>query len=119
VSRDTDRYDLTIKTAHGTAVVHTTRNHLFYDLTRHRWIKAAALKHSDHLRTTSGARVTVVGGRRPADATGWMWDLSVPGGGDHDFYIDTTITTVLVHNCPKYTGPWDPDDEDYLAVRSP
>jgi hypothetical protein len=28
-----------------------------------------------------------------------MWDLTVPGGNDHDFYIDTTIATVLVHNC--------------------
>jgi Novel toxin 21 len=29
-----------------------------------------------------------------------MWDLSVPGGNDHDFYIDTAIATILVHNCP-------------------
>jgi hypothetical protein len=29
-----------------------------------------------------------------------MWDLSVPGGGDHDFYIDVVRTAVLVHNCP-------------------
>lgn len=28
-----------------------------------------------------------------------MWDISVPGGGDHDFYIDTAVATVLVHNC--------------------
>jgi hypothetical protein len=26
-----------------------------------------------------------------------MWDLTIPG--DHDFYIDTAITAVLVHNC--------------------
>jgi hypothetical protein len=30
-----------------------------------------------------------------------MWDISVPGGHDHDFYIDTTIATILVHNCPN------------------
>jgi hypothetical protein len=42
----------------------------------------------------------VLGGNDPADASDWMWDLTVPGGGgDHDFYIDTTIATVLVHNC--------------------
>jgi hypothetical protein len=28
-----------------------------------------------------------------------MWDLSVPGGNDHDFYIDTTAAAILVHNC--------------------
>jgi len=34
-----------------------------------------------------------------------MWDISVPGGGDHDFYIDTTVAAVLVHNCPVYKRP--------------
>ena len=29
-----------------------------------------------------------------------MWDISVPGGGDHDFYVDTAAAAVLVHNCP-------------------
>jgi hypothetical protein len=29
-----------------------------------------------------------------------MWDLTVPGNNDYDFYIDTTATPVLVHNCP-------------------
>jgi hypothetical protein len=28
-----------------------------------------------------------------------MWDLTVPGNNDHDFYIDTTAAPVLVHNC--------------------
>jgi hypothetical protein len=28
-----------------------------------------------------------------------MWDLSVPGGNDNDFYIDTIAASVLVHNC--------------------
>jgi hypothetical protein len=27
-----------------------------------------------------------------------MWDLTVPGNNDHDFYIDTTVGPVLVHN---------------------
>ena len=99
VHHDTDRYDLTVKTAHGTAVIDTTSSHLFYDQTTGRWTKAAALRYGDHLRTSNGAVATVVRGRAPADTVGWMWDLSVPGGGDHDFYIDTTIATVLVHNC--------------------
>jgi hypothetical protein len=33
---------------------------------------------------------------------GWMWDLTVPGSNDHDFYVTVTATTaVLVHNCPE------------------
>jgi hypothetical protein len=27
-----------------------------------------------------------------------MWDLTVPGNNDHDFYIDTEAADVLVHN---------------------
>jgi RHS repeat-associated protein len=99
VHHDTDRYDLTIKSGRRTAVIDTTRSHLFWDQTTRQWTKAAALRHHDHLRTPSGVTATVVGGHIPADSTGWMWDLSVPGGNDHDFYIDTTITAVLVHNC--------------------
>jgi filamentous hemagglutinin len=35
-----------------------------------------------------------------------MWDLTVPGGNDHDFYIETAIASVLVHNdsCPTNLG---------------
>ena len=40
-----------------------------------------------------------------------MWDLTI--ANDHDFCINVATTGVLVHNCPKYTGPMDPDDEDY------
>ena len=33
-----------------------------------------------------------------------MWDLTVPGGADHDFYIDTIAAPVLVHNRPPADG---------------
>src|SRR6185437_1416099 len=55
-----------------------------------------------------------VGGSTPAVHDGWMWDLTVPGNNDHDFYViaGTSIqdsshhtyygvagdTPVLVHN---------------------
>jgi Pretoxin HINT domain len=102
LNRDTDLYDLKIKTAHGTAVVHTTSSHLFFDLTRHLWIKAAALPGGSHLRTPAGISVTVLGGYAPADTTGWMWDLTVQA--DHDFYVDVGATAVLVHNCSRPQG---------------
>ncbi len=85
VHHDTNRFNLTVRTLRGSSVIQTTRNHPFFDLTRHRWIKAAALKHRDCLRSSNGMSVTVVGGLTPANAAGWMWDLSIPGGGDHDF----------------------------------
>jgi len=34
----------------------------------------------------------------PAAHDGWMWDLTVPGNGDHDFYVVAGSTPVLVHN---------------------
>jgi hypothetical protein len=100
VKRDTNRYDLRVKTAHKTAVIDTTRNHLFWDVTRGHWVRAGKLRLGDQLRTSNGAVAAVVGGYTPKHAVGWMWDISVPGGNDHDFYIDVATTAVLVHNCP-------------------
>lgn len=104
VKRDTNKYDLTIRSGHRTANIDTTRNHLFWDVTRGRWVKAGALKHHDRLRTSNGAVATVVSGHTPEGSAGWMWDISVPGGNDHDFYIDTAAATILVHNCsPRFS----------------
>jgi len=102
VHHDSDLYNLTVRAGHRIAIIHTTRNHLFWDLSQDKWIKAGSLRHGDHLRTPARATVTVIGGRAPADAVGWMWDLAIPGGNDHDFYIDTSAGSVLVHNdsCP-------------------
>ena len=33
-----------------------------------------------------------------------MWDLTVPGNNDHDFYVTVATTAVLVHNC-DWTSP--------------
>jgi Pretoxin HINT domain len=102
--RDTDKYDLTIQFGRRSAVIDTTRNHLFWDVTGGRWVKAGALRHGDRLRTPGGTTAAVVSGRTSVDSAGWMWDISVPGGNDHDFYIDTAVAAVLVHNCPTNLG---------------
>lgn len=44
-----------------------------------------------------------------------MWDLTVPGNDDHDFYIDTRVADVLVHNCAA-AGTGQPFNEDQNAV---
>jgi hypothetical protein len=123
VHHDTNRYDLTIR-AHGrTAVIHTTSNHPFWDVTTHRWVKAGALRYGTDLRTPDGGTATVLGGHSPRDRYGWMWDLTVPG--DHDFYIDTTAADILVHNCSpplrRYQGgvyTLRDDEADEAVVRT-
>jgi hypothetical protein len=60
-----------------------------------------------HLKTPDGQAAVVVGGSVPAVHDGWMWDLTVPGNGDHDFYVAVAATAVLVHNtdgCPTVVG---------------
>jgi hypothetical protein len=70
--------------------------------------------------------VTVVSGTTPKQHSGWMWDLTVPGNNDHDFYVVavpgagseadvryplTDDAVVLVHNatpeqkCTLTLGP--------------
>jgi hypothetical protein len=84
----------------------------------HYWIKANKLSKNELLKTANGSTATVIGGMVPSDSTGWMWDLTVPGNNDHDFYVvaepgrgndstygGTTIgTPVLVHNCDPFEG---------------
>jgi hypothetical protein len=93
VHRDTDLYDLKIKAGKRKSVIHATVSHLFWDVTVGRWVKAAALRQGDRLRTPTGSIATVAGGYTPMQNVGWMWDLTVPG--DHDF----------LHHHHRGTGP--------------
>ncbi|HEY6312254.1 MAG TPA: RHS repeat-associated core domain-containing protein [Streptosporangiaceae bacterium] len=114
VHHDTDLYDLRVRTGGQTAVIDTTRSHLFWDQDTRRWVKAGALKYGTHLRTPAGGTATVLGGYTPRHHDGWMWDLTVTPS--HDFYIDTADTAILVHNIsgcdesPADAGPgeWGP-----------
>jgi hypothetical protein len=101
---DTDLYDLKVR-AHGkTTIIDTTSNHLFWVPGGRgqagQWVKAGALTYGTRLRTAAGDGVAVVvGGAVPRQQDGWMWDITVPGDNDHDFYVRTASTGVLVHNC--------------------
>jgi Pretoxin HINT domain len=97
VHHDTDLYDLKVTAGHRTAVIHTTASHLFWDTTTRRWVTAAAFHPGDHLRTPGRTTATAAGGYTPKQQTGSMWDLTIPT--DHDFYISTVVSPVLVHNC--------------------
>jgi len=72
VHHDTDLYDLTVKTAHGTAVIHTTSSHLFWDPYLRQWIPANHLKKGEHLKTANAATAVADGGTVPADHDAWM-----------------------------------------------
>jgi hypothetical protein len=138
VHHDTDLYDLTVKTSAGTEVIHTTAGHLFWDPYLHYgWIPANHLKPGMHLKTPDGQSAVVVGGSVPADHDGWMWDLTVPGNNDHNFYVlpapsngsdgayhvVARTTPVLVHNdsCENGGSTWTPDENyspDAINARS-
>jgi len=98
VHHDTNLYDLKVKTARGVEVIHTTSNHLFFDPSDGKWVQAAGLRVGEPLQGANGTTVTAYGGSAPAVSADWMWDLTVPGGNDHDFYVRIATTSVLVHN---------------------
>jgi hypothetical protein len=118
VHHDTDLYDLKVKTTSGAEVIHTTAGHLFWDPVRRQWVKAAALRKGEPLRTPGSRAAYADGGTTPKVHDGWMWDLTVPGNNDHDFYVQSALfennrqisdaaaenKSVLVHNdsCPVY-----------------
>jgi hypothetical protein len=79
------------------------------------WLPASNLKPGEHLKTPDGTLAVADGGSVPAQHDGWMWDLTVPGNNDHDFYVlaanagqpgngrhtyyvEAGNTPVLVHN---------------------
>ncbi len=98
VHHDHDLYNLKIRVGHGTAVIHTTTNHPFWNPRSRQWTASGKLSKGEHLKTPDGTIATVVGGTSPKQHDGWMWDLTIPGNNDHDFYVVSTAATVLVHN---------------------
>jgi hypothetical protein len=79
-----------------------------------------------HLKTPDGQSAVVVGGSVPAAHDGWMWDLTVPGNNDHDFYVfpaqadgsdreyrvGASDVPILVHNDSCGVTPRDGGGED-------
>jgi hypothetical protein len=81
------------------------------------WIPAAKLKKGEHLKTPNGAVATADGSVTPKDHVGWMWDLTVPGNNDHDFYVITGSSGILVHNDdPVIRNPVPPDPECEVSL---
>jgi len=100
---DNDLSDVTVTIDHGSAVIHTTDNHLIFDERTHRWTEAKDLRRGDHVRTQDGTTATVTSTTTVAGSAD-MWDLTVDSV--HDFYVVVTGGTgVLVHNVDGPTRP--------------
>jgi hypothetical protein len=79
-----------------------------------KWVSGSKLTKGEHRKTANGTIATVIGGTVPAQHDGWMWDITVPGNNDHDFYVATDPGTgfalvpgyaaLLVHNDDSPTG---------------
>jgi RHS repeat-associated protein len=104
VHYDTDLYDVLVRSGGHPAVIQTTSSHLFWDPSLKQWIPANHFKKGEHLKTSDGSLAVVDGGTTPRVHDGWMWDLTVPGNNDHDFYVQLagegagSPSAVLVHN---------------------
>ncbi|MBO0881191.1 MAG: hypothetical protein J2P17_12755, partial [Mycobacterium sp.] len=129
VNHDHDLYDLKVKVHGRDTVIHTTAGHLFWDLRLKQWRPASKLTKDEHLKTANGTAAVADGGTTPKDHDGWMWDITVPGNNDHDFYVipgigvdgehdivghylhytETGNTPVLVHNsgCSEFVNTYD------------
>jgi hypothetical protein len=66
-----------------------------------KFLPASNLKPGTYLKTPDGQAAIVVGSSTPAVHDGWMWDLTVPGNNDHDFYVQAGVADILVHNCDE------------------
>jgi hypothetical protein len=90
-NQDTALADVTV----GSAVLHTTAEHPFWDITAGAWTDAADLHRGDLLRRADGGQETVTGVRTFAGSA-TMHNLSV--AGLHSYYVLAGRTPVLVHN---------------------
>jgi hypothetical protein len=94
-------------------------------------VAAAKLKKGEHLKAPDDTVAVADGGSTPAQHDGWMWDLTIPGNNDHDFYVfsqwvasdhayylKADAPPVLVHNSGcKGISSWTPHAADQVANR--
>jgi hypothetical protein len=103
VNHDTALMDVVVRTAAGTGTIDSTAHHLFWDLTTKAWTEADHLQAGDRLWTPDG-QLAAVARLVPVPGSEDMWDLTV--ANDHDFYVVTVNTAILVHNCPAGENPF-------------
>src|SRR5689334_19544387 len=98
---DQELTDLALADADGNlSILHTTRNHPFWDETKHRWIDADSLDIGDALHTPDGATITVAA---LLSYAGPQSRYNLTTDTPHTYYVIAGSTSVLVHNCNPLT----------------
>jgi len=93
---DTDLADLKITDGSGhRAVVHTTQNHPFWDVTTGKWTAVDQLEVGDQLNSPNHGAVRVESVRKFARRQ-HMYNLTV--ADVHTFYVIANGTPILVYN---------------------
>jgi hypothetical protein len=103
INHDSDLTDVTVETSDGRhSTIHTTRHHLLWNDTQHRWVPAGDLAVDDQLQSPNGTALRV---RAVVTVTGTqeMRDLTV--AHIHTYYVIVGTTPVLVDNCPEDVPP--------------
>lgn len=77
----------------------STSGHLYWDATTKNWTEAGALKTGDKLQEPDGsyATITATTSWTTGDTTPVTYNLTI--ANLHTYYVDTSSTAVLVHNC--------------------
>ncbi len=104
-NKDRDLTDVTVRTSDGgTAVLHTTTHHPFWDEGAERWTDAGELRPGTALLTWDGIaeRTAAVVAVRTWTGLHDMRDLTV--AHIHTYYVLAGTTPVLVHNCTGEGG---------------
>ncbi|MFI9384803.1 Hint domain-containing protein [Kutzneria sp. NPDC052558] len=79
-----------------TSTLTTTYHHPFFDVTQSAFVDAVDLHPGDRLQTADGAPAEVTS-VRAYHQTETTYDLTI--NGRHTYYVETSATAVLVHNC--------------------
>jgi hypothetical protein len=92
---DTEFTDVTVVAAGARSTITGTRNHPYYDLTRHDFVEAGRLAVGDRLQT-GGPEVATVEALRDYSGAMVTYDLTIEG--IHTYYVGADAAPVLVHN---------------------
>jgi RHS repeat-associated protein len=100
-----DLVDVTVSDGKDDASVVATAGHPFWSDSAHAWVPASQLRPGDRLVTARGQRLPVAS-VRPYSARQRVYNLSIEAL--HTFYVQTSDSNLLVHNCaaPRtFTSP--------------
>jgi len=113
-----ERPCLTVKTSNRIAGIRTAGSRSLWDPYLDKFIPENRPNAGERLKAPDGTLATADGGTTPKDHEGWMWDPTVPGNEDHDFYVSAASTAIFevrkVGGLPGWQANSDPYD---LLVR--